>query len=107
MLSPTEKQNVQILGISLDTHEESRVMAEEIAKHPGQLDFPLLTDVEHRVVDTYGLSNPAEFKAGIPYPCVYVIGKDGVVIDRFLDESGVRATNEQVRAMLKAAGAVS
>lgn len=98
---------MQILGISLDTHEESRVMAEEIAKHPGQLDFPLLTDVEHRVVDTYGLSNPAEFKAGIPYPCVYVIGKDGVVIDRFLDESGVRATNEQVRAMLKAAGAVS
>ncbi len=107
MLAPAEKQNVQLLAISLDTHDESRVMAEEIAKHPGQLDYPLLTDTEHRVVDIYGLANPAEFKAGIPYPCVYVIGKDGVVLERFLDESGVRATNEHVRAMLKAAGAVS
>ncbi len=82
-------------------------MAEEIAKYPGQLDFPLLTDLEHRVVDTWGLSNPAEFKPGIPYPSVYVIGKDGVVAERFLDEKGARPTNEQVREMLKAAGAVN
>jgi peroxiredoxin len=107
LLTPAEKQNVQILGISLDTHQESRVMTEEIAKDPGQLDFPLLSDTEHRIVDAYGLSNPAEFKPGIPYPCVYVIGKDGVVLERFLDETGVRATNEQVREMLKVVGAVS
>mgnify|MGYP000876623210 FL=1 len=98
---------MQILAVSLDTHAESRTMAEEIAKYPGQLDYPLLADTGHHVVDDYALGNPHEFKAGIPYPCVYVIGKDGVVVDRFLDETGVRATNEQVRAMLKAAGAVN
>ncbi len=107
MLTPAEKQHVQILAISLDTHEEAREMGEEMSKYPGQLDYPLLTDTGHRVVDEYGLGNPAEFKAGIPYPCVYIIGKDGVVAERFLDEKGARPTNEQVREMLKAAGAVS
>ena len=107
MLTPAEKQNVQILAISLDTHDESRLMAEEISKYPGALDFPLLSDGGHRVVDRYGIYHPAEVKPGIPYTATYIINKDGVVVHRFFDETGHRPSNEQVREQLKAAGAVN
>jgi peroxiredoxin len=107
LLNETEKQQVQILAVSLDSHDESHLMAEEISKYPGKLDYPLLSDAGHRVVDSYGIYNPAEEKPGIPYPAVYLINKEGAVAYRFLDESGRRATNEQVREQLKALGAVN
>ena len=106
MLTPAEKEQVQILAISLDTPDESRLMAEEISKYPGALDFPLLSDSGHRVVDRYGIYHPAEIKPGIPYTVTYIINKDGVVAHRFYDEHGHRPTNEQLREQLKVAGAV-
>ena len=107
MLTPAEKQNVQILAISLDTHDDSKLMAEEISKYPGQLDFPLLSDTEHHVVDRYGIYHPAEVKPGIPYTTTYIINKEGVVAYRFFDETGHRPSNEQIREQLKAAGAIN
>ena len=97
---------MQILAVSLDTAEEAHLMAEEISKYPGALDFPLLSDPEHRVVDRYGIYHPAEVKPGIPYTITYIINKDGVVAHRFYDETGHRPSNEQIREQLKAAGAV-
>jgi len=107
LLTPAEKANVQILAVSLDTPAESRTMAEEISQAPGELDFPLLSDVGHRVAATYGIVNPNEVKPGIPYPSVFIINKEGVVAHRFLDEHGSRPTNEQVREQLKALGVVN
>jgi peroxiredoxin len=107
LLTPAEKANVQILAVSLDTPAESRTMAEEISKFPGQLDYPLLSDVGYRVAAAYGIVNSKEVKPGIPYPTVFIINKEGVVVHRFLDEHGARPANEQLREQLKAQGAVS
>jgi peroxiredoxin len=107
LLTPAEKANVQILAVSLDTTADSRVMAEEISKYPGELDFPLLSDAGHRVAAAYGIVNPNEVKPGIPFPAVFIINQEGVVAHRFLDEHGPRPSNEQLREPLKALGAVS
>ena len=107
LLTEAEKKDVQILAISNDTPDESRVMMTEISQAPGPMDYPLLEDKGHRVIDRYGLFNPAESKAGIPYPTVYILDREGKVAHRFLDEkSGTRATNEQIRGELKKLGAV-
>ena len=106
-MSPTEKQKVQILAISIDPHEESRLMIEEITKYPGKLDFPLLFDRDHLTVDRYGIYHPAEVKPGIPYTITYIIKPDGTVFHRFYDETGHRPGNEQLREQLKALGVVS
>jgi peroxiredoxin len=107
LLAPEERRHVQIIAISNDTSAESQVMMTEIDDMPGTLDFPLLEDKGYRVIGRYGIFNPAEFKPGIPYPTVYLINKDGLVIERFLDlERGARATNFQIREVLRGAGAL-
>jgi len=98
---------VQILTVSIDSHQDSLKMLEQIRGFPGKPDFPLLEDKAHQVVDRYGIYNPNEVKPGIPFPITYVINKDGMVAHRFLDqEHYTRPTNEQVREELKKIGAV-
>lgn len=101
---------MQILAVSLDSHEESKQMADSIStkEYPGKLDFPLLQDVDHKVVDAYGLYNPVEeaVRPGIPYPTVYIINKEGVVTKRLQHLEGTRATNAEIREELKRIGAV-
>ena len=77
----------------------------------------LLQDVNHKMIDTYGIYNPAEeqfddqnnkFKeSGIPYPIVYIITKDGKVASRLFDQvTYERATNAQIRSELLRLGIV-
>ncbi len=62
-------------------------MGKEFAKKiaaagKGELNFPLLADPEHQIIDAYGLHDPAydgQEVAGIPHPAVYVIDKTGKV----------------------------
>ncbi len=107
LLSEQEKKNVQILAVSLDTHEESYQTVYNTAHTPGKFDFPLLEDKGHKVVDLYGIRNPAEVKTGLPYPVTYIINKDGIVTRRFLDtEKFLRPSNDQIREELKKTGAL-
>jgi len=102
-----EKQDVQILAVSLDTHLDSENLLNETAKMPGDLDFPLLEDKGHEVIDRYGIRNPAEVKPGIPYPTVYIINHQGIITHRFVDpENYTRPSNEEIREELKRIGAV-
>jgi len=110
LLRESEKKEVQLLAVSLDSHVDSQKMLKEISEAPGKLDFPLLEDKDHKVVDAYGIYNPAEaaFKPGIPYPTTYVINKNGVVTHRFLDPKNyTRAENEEIREELKKIGAIT
>ena len=108
LLSDKEKQGVQIVGISNDTREETQNTLIEVSKFPGKADYLLLEDRGHATVDGFGISNPAEFKPGIPYPVTYIIDKQGKVTHRFLDTVNYeRASNEWIRASLKEIGAVS
>lgn len=109
MLSVSEKKETRILAVSMDSHDESRNLKYQIINEPGELDFPLLSDLHHEVTDHYGIFNPTEvsFKPGIPYPAVYLINKEGVVVHRFLDaEKYHRPTNQELRDEMKKLGMV-
>lgn len=102
LLTDAEKKDIQILAISADTRDETQNTLIEMSKYPGRADYPLLEDRNHRVIDRYGIHNPAEFKPGIPFPAVYIIDKNGIVTDRYLDAAEYsRASNEWIREALK------
>ena len=94
-----------VYAISIDTPAESKKLAEEIASDgKGPIDFPLLSDPGHRVIDAYRLRDPnydGKDYEGIPHPAVYVIDKTGRVAWVKVEENyRVRPTNADIRAAL-------
>jgi peroxiredoxin len=96
---------VRLYGVSMDKPAESRDFAEKLAADKkGAISFPLLSDLDHGVIDGYGLRDPAytgkQFE-GIPHPSVYVIDKDGrVAWAKVEDDYTRRPTNQEIRAAL-------
>ena len=94
-------------GISVDSAEDGKAFAAKIAADGrGPVNFPLLSDPQHRVIDAYGLPDPryrAQKREGIPYPATYVIDRSGRVawsrIDRDFRE---RPPTAETRAALDA-----
>lgn len=78
-----ENDKIRILAISVDPPERSKALAQKIASDgKGPITFTLLSDPDHKVIDSYRLHDPAydgEKVEGIPYPAVYVIDKEGRV----------------------------
>ena len=115
LLDDSLKEKEQILAISIDTHEHSKALIAELEeKPPGQellggmpegelpskVDFPLLEDQKHRVIDRYGLLNPKG--RGWPHPATYVIDREGMVRWKFVEvDFKVRPTNDMVLDSLK------
>lgn len=91
--------------VSIDTHEASREFGRKIgADGRGPINFPLLFDQGHRVIDAYGLRDPAykdqEFD-GVPYPTVYIIDREGrVAWVKINEDYKQRASNQEIRAAL-------
>ena len=66
----------------------------------GDLDFPLLEDKNHKVIDHYGILNPDG--KGWPHPATYVIDQRGIVRWKFIEtDYKKRPTNEQVLTALR------
>jgi peroxiredoxin len=99
---------VDLYAISIDSPEKSKQVADKIAEDgKGKLNFPILADRDHRIIDAYGIRNPEfngkEFEGqsfeGVPHPYVYVIDKDGriawVKVEKTVKE---RPTHEEIRA---------
>lgn len=64
-----------------------------------KLPFPVLSDVDHKVIDAYDLFNP---DGNIAKPALFVLDKKGIVRWVFLDEDyRIRAVNDAVLAELK------
>ena len=101
MLTGKEKKEVQILAVSIDSRRDSKRFIRELAmNYPGEFDFPLLEDKDHKVIDRYGLLNPNG--AGWPHPATYVIDRRGIVRWRFVEtDYRVRASNEQILQALR------
>ena len=83
----------------------NKKFAEKIAADgKGKLSFPLLSDPNHKVIDGYGLRDPAykeEKVYGIPHPAVYIINKDGKVTwAKIESDYRKRPTNDELRAVL-------
>lgn len=99
-----EKEKVQILAISIDTHGESRRFIAELEKrYAGEFDFPLLEDRDHRVIDRYGILNPKG--RGWPHPATYIVDRQGVVRWRFVEVDYTRRpTNKEIMRELRGLG---
>jgi peroxiredoxin len=87
--------------VSIDPPELSKKFIEKLKeKYKGDLDFPLLEDKDHKVIDRYGILNPGG--KGLPHPATYVIDKQGVVRWKFVEvDYRKRATNEQILEALR------
>ncbi len=100
LFSPTEKRRVQILGISPEGAEVWAKLAEELAAYPGPTDFLILQDLGHRVIDRFGILNPAG--QGWPHPGTYIIDAKGIVRWRFVrTDFRERPTNEMIRSVIR------
>ncbi len=66
------------------------------------LNFTILTDENHLVIDRYGLFNPNESKRRpVPHPTAIVIDQDGVVRWKFTEVNyKIRPENEDILAAL-------
>ena len=100
-------ENVRLYAVSIDAPAESRQFAERIAADGrGLIAFPLLSDPGHRVIDGYGLRDPAYTEQkfdGIPYAAVYVIDKAGrVAWARVHEDYTERPSNQEIRGALDA-----
>lgn len=100
-------ENVKLYAISIDPPDVSKTFAAKIASDGrGEVNFPILSDPEHRLIDAYGLRDPAydEGKvSGIPHPAVYVIEKNGKVTWMKVESDYKnRPTNAEIRTALDA-----
>ena len=98
---------VKLYAVSVDSAEKNRQLAEKIAADGrGAVNFPLLSDPEHKTIDAYGLPDPAYAggeQEGIPHPAVYVIDKQGrVAWAKIETDYKQRPTLEEIRAALDA-----
>lgn len=92
------------MAVSIDSHEESKRFVERIKQRfPGDFDFPMLEDKNHKVIDRYGILNPQG--QGWPHPATYVIDKRGMVRWMFLEvDYTKRPTNAQILEALREIG---
>lgn len=102
MLGSDRRNDTEIVALSIDNRAELDMMAAVIAKADGRApSYTMLSDLGHRVIDRYGLLNPAS--KGLPHPTTYVIDKQGVVRWKFTEVNyKIRPTNEMVVAALTA-----
>lgn len=101
-----QEEQVRFYAISVDSPAESKQFAEQIAADgKGEVNFPILSDPSHRVIDAYGVRDSAydgqKFE-GIPHATVYVIGKDGrVVWTKVETDYKDRPSNQEIEVALK------
>ena len=100
-MTKEEKDKVQILTVSIDSHEDSRKFVQKLKERfAGDLDFPMLEDKNHKVIDRYGILNPDG--KGWPHPATYVIDNQGVVRWKFVEvDYRKRPTNEEILEALR------
>lgn len=96
---------VRLYAVSIDSPEESIEFEKKIAADGrGAIAFQLLSDPDHRVIDAYGLRDPAYTEQkfdGVPYPTVYVIDMDGrVAWGKVNYDYKQRSSNQEIRSAL-------
>lgn len=96
---------MKIYGISVDPPHTSRTFAEKIASDgKDKVNFPLLSDPGNKIIDAYGLRDPAyegQNVYGIPHPAVYVINKEGKVAWAKVESNyRERPSNQEIRAAI-------
>ena len=81
--------------MAIDAKADLQRMADKITRAGKAPDIVFLSDPGHRVIDRYGLWNPAG--RGWPHPATYVIDRQGVVRWKFVEvDYTIRASNQQI-----------
>ena len=91
--------------MTTDDREKQQLMIDRIIAEDGIVpDFTMLTDVDHLVINRYGLFNPDEPKSRpVPHPTTFVIDKEGVVRWKFVEVNyRIRPENDDILAALQA-----
>lgn len=89
--------------MAIDDKTDLQKMVDRVATETDDriLDYPLLSDPGHQVIDRYGLLNPSG--RGWPHPTAYVIDRKGVVRWKFTEINyKIRPTNEMILTALRA-----
>jgi peroxiredoxin len=100
-----QDENIKLYAISVDAPDVSKTFAEKIASDgKGAVNFPILSDPNHKIIDAYGLRDPAyegQKVYGIPHPAIYVIDKAGRVAWAKVESNyRERPANQEIRAAL-------
>ena len=86
---------MEILAVSVDPHDKVLLMREKLKDNPG-FNFPMLSDLDHRVIDRYGLLNDKAQRV-IPHPTTLVLDRKGIIRWRFTEvDYRVRPANEDI-----------
>ena len=100
-MTKQEKEKVQILTVSIDSHSTSRQLLRKLdERSPGDYDFAFLEDKNHKVIDRYGILNPDG--KGWPHPATYIIDPQGIVRWKFIEvDYRKRPSNQQILQELR------
>ena len=81
--------------MAIDSKADLQKMADKIVKDGQAPNIVFLSDPGHRVIDRYGVWNPAG--KGWPHPTTLVIDREGIVRWKFVEvDYKVRSTNQQI-----------
>ncbi len=98
------KERVEILAVSVEGRDLQQDMIDRVKETYGvDVDYKMLTDVDHRVIDRYGIFNPDEPKSRpVPHPTTMVIDMDGVIRWMVVElDYRMRPENEEVLEALE------
>ena len=94
-----------LYAISVDSAEKSKELIAKIGKDgKGEVNFPLLSDTNHKTIDAYGLFDmryAGQSVEGIPQPAVYVLDKNRKIVWAKVEPDYTkRPTHAEIRAGL-------
>ncbi|OHB72242.1 MAG: hypothetical protein A2W23_08770 [Planctomycetes bacterium RBG_16_43_13] len=85
--------NTQVLGCSVDTHFTNNMYALSV----GGLSYPLLGDIKKEVAEKFGVLRPD----GLSDRASFIVGKDGKLKWKKVNEISKQRENEEILAELK------
>lgn len=89
-LEKLESSDTQVLGVSIDSPFANHAFAEKES-----ISFPLLGDMEGKVITDYGLMNQVKLN-GVSMPsarrATFLIDKDGKIVEESVDREAVDPT---------------
>jgi peroxiredoxin 2/4 len=96
MVKEFEAANVQIVGASVDSVYSHKAWCEGSL---GQLNFPLLSDLSHRIARDYGVLNEEK---GLAYRGVFIIDPQGILRSYLVNDLSVGRNVEEVLRTVQA-----
>jgi peroxiredoxin len=86
-----------VVAVSVDPPAKSEALRRELG-----LPFPILCDIERRVIKDWGIYNPKE-RGGIAKPAVFVIHRDRTIQYSEIDEVATRLPASEIVCILRGA----